>query len=82
MLEGYHLFVGGGYGDEQGIGRELFRNLPFEDVPPTIYRLVQSYLDRRADSQETFRDYVRRVSKEDLLQHLMPSTPTQIPVSR
>ena len=27
MVEGYHVFVGGGYGADQGIGREIYRNV-------------------------------------------------------
>ena len=33
-------------------------------------KLSERYLDRRMGVQETFRDYVRRVSTEDLLQHM------------
>ena len=32
-VEGYHLCVGGGYADRQGIGRTLFESLPFEEIP-------------------------------------------------
>ena len=40
MVEGYHIFVGGGYGTEQEIGREIYRDVQAEDAPA----------DRRADA--------------------------------
>ena len=43
MVEGYHLFVGGGWGAEQGIGRRLIDSLPFDDDPA----------DRRAPARGT-----------------------------
>lgn len=59
MFEGYHLFVGGGYGDEKGIGRELVRNIIASDLPVRVEQLVRVYLARRHDT-ESFCDFVRR----------------------
>ncbi len=33
LVEGYHLFVGGGYGNDAEIGRELYRDVPSTDLP-------------------------------------------------
>ena len=33
MVEGYHLFLGGGYGAEQDVGREIYRDVKAEDAP-------------------------------------------------
>ncbi len=33
VVEGYHVFVGGGYGEEQHIGREMFRGVAATDAP-------------------------------------------------
>jgi ferredoxin-nitrite reductase len=65
-VEGYHLFVGGGYGERQGIGRELFTALPFHDVPARVAGLLQAYLDNRESPAEAFVDFTRRVELDAL----------------
>ncbi|WP_428938385.1 NirA family protein [Fontivita pretiosa] len=66
MLEGYHVFVGGGYGAEQAIGREVCRNVVAEDVPATVERMLRAYLSNRVSPQETFAQFVRRMSSDEL----------------
>lgn len=66
MVEGYHLAVGGGYADQEGIGRILFESLPFEEVPPTVERLLCFYLDVRFGPAESFAEFVRRFEIEEL----------------
>lgn len=66
MVEGYHLFVGGGYGDNREIGRELFRNLPFEEIPALLEQLLQGYLAQRISNTEIFRDFLRRHTTAEL----------------
>ena len=73
-VEGYHLFVGGGYGDRRGIGRELFSGLPFSQVPRRVASLLQAYLDNRLSREEPFVDFTRRVEDEELRQMCL-STP-------
>jgi ferredoxin-nitrite reductase len=65
-VEGYHLCVGGGYADLQGIGRVLFESLPFEEVPPVVERLLCFYLDRRFGPSESFAEFTRRFELEEL----------------
>jgi ferredoxin-nitrite reductase len=60
MVEGYHVFVGGGYGADQAIGRELYRNVVAADVPVTIERMLRGYLSARGAVTETFNEFVRR----------------------
>ena len=43
-VEGYHLVVGGGFGPDAGIGRELSRDVRAEDVPAAVERLLKAYL--------------------------------------
>jgi ferredoxin-nitrite reductase len=59
MVEGYHLYVGGGYGTDQSIARELARNVVATSAPQVVESLVRSYLERR-QSGESFNDFVRR----------------------
>jgi ferredoxin-nitrite reductase len=66
MVEGYHVFVGGGYGAEQGIGRELVRNVVATDLGPTIERILRAYLENRRDDGETFLAFCRRSETDQL----------------
>ena len=65
MVEGYHVHLGGGWGDRQGIGRLLFESVAMEDLPDMIVAIVGGYLDRREEG-EAFVDYVGRTTDEDL----------------
>ena len=42
MVEGYHVFVGGGYGADQDIGREIYRDVMAEDAPAVIERMLRA----------------------------------------
>lgn len=65
MLEGFHIFVGGGWGERQAIGRELFPSVVCERIPALLEQLLRGYLDRRVE-QESFADFARRHSVEQL----------------
>ena len=64
-VEGFHLFVGGGSGNDAKIGRELFRDIPSNDCPATVERLLKTYLARRAPT-ETFFDFANRLDIDAL----------------
>ena len=66
MVEGYHLCVGGGYADLQGIGRMLFESLPFQEIPPKVERLLSFYLEQRSSPGEPFAEFTRRHEIEEL----------------
>jgi ferredoxin-nitrite reductase len=68
MAEAYHVFVGGGYGAEQGIGRELFRNILAPELPGVVERLLLAYLENRATPAETFREFTGRLPVDRLRQ--------------
>ena len=65
MVEGYHIFVGGGYGATQGLAREIFRDVVADEVPRAIERMLRAYVDN-ASANETFREFVIRHSSEQL----------------
>ncbi len=58
-LEGYHVYVGGGFGQDQGVGRELFRGVPFESLKPTVEKMLRGYLRHRGKN-ENFQTFTRR----------------------
>jgi ferredoxin-nitrite reductase len=59
-VEGYHVHVGGGFGPQAGLGRELYRDVKAEDAPRTVERMLKAYLAHRAEPQETFLAFTRR----------------------
>ena len=65
-VEGYHIVVGGGFGPDAAIGRELYRDVTADKVPRTVERILQTYLERRVSREETFLAFVRRHDIEAL----------------
>jgi ferredoxin-nitrite reductase len=53
-VEGYHILVGGGFGPDAALGREIFRDVKADDAPATIERMLKAYLTYRASREETF----------------------------
>ena len=58
-VEGYHVFVGGGFGDQRAVGRQVFSGLPFEQVKSTLEQMVKGYLRHRLLG-ETFQQFTAR----------------------
>jgi ferredoxin-nitrite reductase len=65
-VEGYHIYVGGGFGPEAALGREIYRDVKAEDAPRTIERMLKGYLAHRASRDETFLAFTRRHEVEAL----------------
>ena len=65
MLDGYHIFVGGGFGADAGIARPLYEDVLATDAPQKIENMLQSYLVKRADG-ENFLEWSRRHSVDEL----------------
>jgi ferredoxin-nitrite reductase len=58
--EAYHVFVGGGFGSRANCGRQIYQTMPFEELKPTIERMLRVYLDRRESPTESFQAFVNR----------------------
>jgi ferredoxin-nitrite reductase len=65
-VEGYHILVGGGFGADAALGRELFRDVTAEATPRTVERILKAYLANRASREETFLAFARRHDIEAL----------------
>jgi ferredoxin-nitrite reductase len=65
-VEGFHVHVGGGFGADAGIGRELYRDVKVEDCPALIADVLRAYLANRVGSEETFLAFSRRTETETL----------------
>ena len=66
VVEGYHLYVGGGYGEERDIARELYQSIPATEVPFVVERMLKNFQDARTSVDETFNDFVRGRGIEEL----------------
>jgi ferredoxin-nitrite reductase len=58
--EGYHISIGGGFGPDAGIGRDLYRDVKADDAPKVVERILKAYLVNRASSGESFIAFARR----------------------
>lgn len=59
-VEGYHVVIGGGFGPQAAIGREICRDVKAEDAPRTVERILKAYLAQRASPEESFIAFARR----------------------
>jgi ferredoxin-nitrite reductase len=66
VVEGYHLFAGGGFGPWADIGQEVYRDVKASDAPQTVERLLKAYLANRNSPDETFLNFARRHGGETL----------------
>jgi ferredoxin-nitrite reductase len=69
-LEGYHVYLGGGFGSSQRIAVELLRNVNADDVPGVLEKILNAYLQQRASREEDFQSFVSRHDCRELL-HMM-----------
>lgn len=58
-LDGYHVFVGGGFGERQAVGRQVFQGVSCNDLKPTLERMLKGYLRHRNEG-ETFQSFANR----------------------
>ena len=57
--EGYHITVGGGFGENRKVGRQIFSGVPFESLGSTLEVMLNGYLSKRTES-ESFHDFCNR----------------------
>jgi ferredoxin-nitrite reductase len=59
-VEGYHILVGGAFGPDAGLARELYQNVKAEDAPATVEHMLKAYLAHRVSPGESFLAFTRR----------------------
>lgn len=64
-VEGYHVHVGGGFGPDAAIAREIYRDIRAEEAPALVARMLQGYLSARQEN-ESFLVFARRHEVEAL----------------
>ena len=57
--EGYHVTVGGGFGENRKIGRQIFSGVSFESLGLTLEAMLKGYQARRVDD-ESFHSFCNR----------------------
>jgi ferredoxin-nitrite reductase len=68
-VEGYHVHVGGGFGADAAMAREIFRDVKAEDVPKTVERILNTYLKKR-EPKESFIAFAKRHDTDTLKTYL------------
>ncbi|MEA3186187.1 MAG: ferredoxin-nitrite reductase [Chthoniobacter sp.] len=58
-VEGYHVFFGGGFGEQQAVAREVFHGIPFYELTILLECVLKTYLERR-EKNEGFASFTRR----------------------
>jgi ferredoxin-nitrite reductase len=66
QVEGYHVHVGGGWGEDAAIAREVIRDVHADEAPRVVASLLDAYLVHRRDAGEPFHAFARRHSPEAL----------------
>lgn len=58
-VDGYHVFVGGGFGANRALGRQLFSGVPHDELLALVERMLAVYLSERTPG-ERFQDFTVR----------------------
>lgn len=58
-VDGYHVFVGGGFGANRALGRQLFSGVPHDELLLLVERMLAVYLSERTPG-ERFQDFTVR----------------------
>lgn len=65
LVDGYNIFIGGGYGEDVGIGREVFSEVVSGEAPHLVETILATYQASR-EGDESFVNWARRHSTEQL----------------
>ncbi|MDE3069048.1 MAG: NirA family protein, partial [Verrucomicrobiota bacterium] len=57
--EAYHVFVGGGFGANQAVGRQLFAGVSVASLNATLEQILKNFLKHR-HQDESFRQFTER----------------------
>jgi ferredoxin-nitrite reductase len=65
-VDGYNIFVGGGFSDLAAIGREIYANITADHAPKFVERLLKTYLAHRSGPDESFHAFTTTRDIADL----------------
>ena len=58
-VEAYNIVFGGGSGLDRAIAKDVFKGIPFTQVPALLEKTLSAYLKKR-DGAESFASFTRR----------------------
>jgi ferredoxin-nitrite reductase len=64
-VEAYNVVLGGGFGEKQAVARDIFKGIPFSQIPTLIEYILSRYLALRKQG-ESFVEFTRRHSVKEL----------------
>jgi ferredoxin-nitrite reductase len=64
-VEAYNVVLGGGFGHEQAIGKEVFKAIPYPELPRLLEGILKVYLAQR-QPEESFAAFTRRHETAEL----------------
>lgn len=64
-MDGYHVFVGGGFGKYQAVGRQIFTGIAFDSLKLTMEKMLRGFLKHR-EKNETFQSFTSRYELGEL----------------
>ena len=64
-VDGYNIVLGGGVDDTQSVAREIWKAISYDDIPPLLEKLLNTYQARRAEG-ESFAEFTNRHTPEAL----------------
>jgi ferredoxin-nitrite reductase len=59
-VEGYHVLLGGRFGENAKLAREILRDVQASEVPAVIEQVLNAYLQQRISPAETFQEFSSR----------------------
>ncbi|MEC4814378.1 MAG: precorrin-3B synthase [Scytonema sp. PMC 1069.18] len=62
-MQGYKVYVGDG---NETFGRELYHSVPFPELPPLLDIMLQTYLTKRTNNNESFGQFANRYAIAEL----------------
>jgi ferredoxin-nitrite reductase len=74
--DGFHIHIGGGYGPDAAIARELLRDVKATDCPQAVEQILRVYVENRAGADETFLQFTRRTDV-DAFKALLGARPAE-----
>lgn len=64
-VDGYNIVLGGGVDDTQSVAREIWKAIAYDEIPPLLEKLLNTYQARRAEG-ESFAQFTNRHTPEAL----------------
>jgi ferredoxin-nitrite reductase len=58
-VDAYHVFVGGGFGKNQAVGRQVFSGVTNKELPQILEKMLRTYI-KHCQGKETFQQFATR----------------------